>query len=380
MISIIQFSALRDGSSLSGLSIADGLLKAGHQVHVLFAAEGPMVKIYSNLGCEVEVVAHKNWLRGGRIDRCLRNVLAERYLAKSIAERLSGEHVDLVYVNTGASYAGAVAANLLGLPCVWHLRELFVDAGGELSPPSGLRWWVRRQFCGLASQIVVNSQAVANNLLDASASEAKVVPNAVDKKFFDRPNQNESTREKWGIGSECCVIGIPGTLRPVKGHRFAFESLEALCLDSPNVRILVTGGVTDEFGEVLKKDFSKGSWMERIAWAGEVSDMPAFYRSCDLVVVPSRSESFGRTVIEAMACSLPVVATRVGGIPEIIDDGENGLLVDYGDENALRSAVKALLENPTLKKCLGDAAYKKAQAEYSEVVHARRILEVVNGV
>ena len=145
-------------------------------------------------------------------------------------------------------------------------------------------------------------------------------------------------------------------------------------------RILVTGGVTDEFGEVLKKDFSKGSWMERIAWAGEVSDMPAFYRSCDLVVVPSRSESFGRTVIEAMACSLPVVATRVGGIPEILDDGKNGLLVDHEDENALHSAVKALLENPTLRKRLGDTAYKKAQAEYSDVVHARRILEVVNGV
>ena len=105
--------------------------------------------------------------------------------------------------------------------------------------------------------------------------------------------------------------------------------------------------------------------------------MRPFYRACDVICVPSQSESFGRTVIEAFASNVPVLATRVGGIPEIIDDGVNGLLVSYGDEHALTSRLRELLQNEPLRKQLSARAFEKAKREYHEATYKARICRVV---
>lgn len=377
-ISLIQFSAQRDGSAFSGLLIAEALLKAGHVVKVVFATDGPMIDAYRDAGCAVAIVPHKNWLRDGRLIGHLRNWCMECRQGRCMAEALEASSPDLIYVNTAASFAGAIAAKRLDRPCVWHLRELFSNEGGELFAPAGFRWWVRRRMKRLGGRFIANSQAVAENVMGGYANEVTIIPNALDNGYFESSKSEE--RSEYGLSLSDTVIGLPGTLREMKGHRFAFDASRELLEHHPDLRILVSGEAKDDFGEQLHGQYSQGFWKDRVIWAGEVGDMRTFYRACDLALIPSSSEPFGRTVIESMAYGLAIVATRVGGIPEILDDGENGLLVDYGDENALRSSVKALLENPTLRKCLGDAACKKAQAEYSEVVHARRILEVVNGV
>jgi glycosyltransferase involved in cell wall biosynthesis len=357
--------------------MADALAHSGVQVRVLCGAEGPMLGVYEEHGHEVEVVRHKNWLRDSHQARSLRNIAREWWNAEWMAERIGAAGADLVYVNTAASYAGALAAKRLGIPCIWHLRELFSDAGGELVVPRGLRWWVRREFRRLGSKIVVNSEAVAANLLGPEAAAAQVVPNAISDRFFS-PAGGVKFRAKHGLAASERLIGIPGTLRLLKGHRFALEGLRPVLEQNPDVRVVISGGASDDYGKALVKEFSEDFWRQRIVWAGVVEDMLRFYSACDMVLVPSSSESFGRTVIEAMACGLPVVATRVGGIPEIIDYQENGLMIEYGDDYGLAQEVSRLLADKELRQRLGKAAREKAASKYSEAVHAQRILEVVN--
>jgi len=111
-----------------------------------------------------------------------------------------------------------------------------------------------------------------------------------------------------------------------------------------------------------------------------VPDMRCFYRACDLVCVPSRSESFGRTVIEAFAAGVPVVASAVGGICETVDHEATGLLVPFGDVEGLTRQLVRLLEDRPLRETLAARAQQKARACYSETVHVDRIRSVVEEV
>jgi glycosyltransferase involved in cell wall biosynthesis len=380
-VAFIQFSANRDGSAFSGLILADGFAKAGHEVRIFFAAERPMVRIYQNHGHEVEVVLHQNWLRNDGLLRTLRNRQRERANAATMARRIEASGADLVYVNTGASYAGALAAKRLGLPCIWHLRELFSDVGGELRCPRFLRSLHGRDIRRLATRLVANSRAVADNVLGGMQG-VDVIPNAVEDRFFQLISQQDRSkaRDHYGFLSRHVVIGIPGTLRPMKGHSFALKALAPLAEELSQLHILVSGSTDVPFATEVLTMAKTLPYAVRIHFVGDQSDMWTFFAACDLICVPSSSESFGRTVIEAMACRLPVVATRVGGIPEIIDDGVNGLLVDYGDEEGLREAVERLLNDEALCERLGMAGREKAVREFSEEVHAERIIRVADEV
>ena len=108
--------------------------------------------------------------------------------------------------------------------------------------------------------------------------------------------------------------------------------------------------------------------------------MPSFYRACDLACIPSRAEPFGRTVIEAFAAGVPVIATAVGGIAETVDDEETGLLVPYGNDQLLTDALERLTADDALRERIRTRARTVARKEYHERVYKQRILEVVENV
>jgi glycosyltransferase involved in cell wall biosynthesis len=122
---------------------------------------------------------------------------------------------------------------------------------------------------------------------------------------------------------------------------------------------------------------------DRVTLMGYVSDeaLPWLYRLCDVFVLPSVSaESFGITLIEAMAAGKPIVASRIGGVPEIVDDGVNGLLFEPWDSRGLSEAVNTLLGDPELAEDLGRRAHLSAEENYSWPRVARRIEEVYKEV
>jgi glycosyltransferase involved in cell wall biosynthesis len=106
--------------------------------------------------------------------------------------------------------------------------------------------------------------------------------------------------------------------------------------------------------------------------------MPAFYRACDLACIPSRAEPFGRTAIEAFAVGTPVVASTVGGLQEILTDGETGVLVPYGDETALADSLRRLLASPDLRQKICTNARREAEEKYHEHKYEERVKLLVS--
>lgn len=377
---LVQHSASRDGSTFSGLLLADGLRDAGWSVRVVFGHPGPMEAVYAGHGHATSVVSHKNWLRRSHPVRFMKDAITEYRRAKVFEARIAQERPDVVYVNSVVSLAAVVAARRAGIPVVWHLRELFADVGGEMHAPALLKPLVRRIIARLPDRLVAPSRAIAENLLGAAADRVTIVPNAAGRRFFEEERTRDEARRNLQLPADGPILGIPGTLRPVKGHMFFFDAVAPLADRYPALTLAITGHGAAAYEQALLARVQELGLAGRTRFLGSIADMPAFYRACDVVCVPSRSESFGRTVIEAMAVGTPVVATAVGGIREIVRHEETGLLVPYSDHAALASALDRLLGNADLRTRLVEAARRDAHERFHERVYQANIVGIASAL
>lgn len=380
LIALIQYSSNRDGSAFSGLLLADGFREAGYRTHVLFGHSGPMLEEYRAHGHGVGVQAHASWLRHSHLFRFGRDVFHEWEASSEFQKEIESLAPTLVYLNTSVSLTAALAARRTGIPMVWHLRELFADVGGEMRVPALLKPFVRRTFVRRAARIVVPSRAIAKNMLGRYAVQADVVPNAASTTFFHNRTSRVTASEKFELPTEAVVVGLPGMIRPMKGHSFFLKAMAPLLKERSEVLLAVTGTGKERYLDQLRSEVDALGITDRVRFLGVVEDMPAFYRSCDVTVVPSRSEPFGRTIIESMASRTPVVASRVGGIPEIIRHGETGLLFEYGHGEELVGHVRRLLDHPDEAAALSERAFRAAQEHYHESVYKQRIVDIVRQV
>lgn len=375
----VQHCANRTGSTISGRLVVDGFRRAGWDVEVAFGFDGPMIAEYERLGCRTHVVPHKNWLRARGFVRPLRHILAERRTASAFVRLMRDVRPDVVYVNSLVSLAGALAAHRLGLPCVWHLRELFDDVGGEMRiPRCGGRGLVRRVLTRLSTRRVAISRAVQDNILGIpEVPGTEIVPNAVADEFFELTDDVASCRRRFDLPSEVPIVGVPGTLRPMKGHSFFLDAAAIVAKLRPDVVFAITGVGEPAYTASLHRQAEELGINTQVRFLGTVTDMPRFYRACELVCVPSVAEPFGRTVIEAMAVGTPVVATAVGGMRETIDSGVTGLLVKFGDSESLSRAICEVLGNPRLSSQLRMGGLRAAQADYAARLYQERLICVV---
>lgn len=378
----VQHCSERTGSTLSGLLVAEGFRNAGWDVDVVFGFDGPLISAFSELGCTTRVIAHKNWLRGGNFLQSARRMAAEWRQASAFARLMGEVRPDTVYVNSLVSLAAAIAARRARVPCVWHIRELFADLGGELQTPAcGGRALVRRTLRRLATQLIAPSRVVAESVIgEADPALVSIVPNAAGDEFFELTAGVAESRDGFGLPVDVPVVGVPGTLRPVKGHPFFFDTAPRVRQSVPECVFAITGTGEPTYEAQLHQQVAQLGIAAQVRFLGNVADMPRFYRACDVVCVPSRSESFGRTVIEAFAVGTPVVASAVGGMRETIEDGVTGLLVEYGDVEGLRSALVGVLQDPAAGRTMAARAQRVAVERYSAENYQAAICDIVSGV
>jgi glycosyltransferase involved in cell wall biosynthesis len=253
---------------------------------------------------------------------------------------------DIVHTHTAkAGAVGRTAARSAGVPAVVHTFHGHV-LRGYFSPPVELFFRsLERMLARLTDRIVTLSPALKADLIEmgiAGPEKIDIVPLGMDLDPLVRCSaRREELRSELGIPPGKALIGIVGRMVPIKNHRLFLEAARSM-VDSGNPAHFALVG-DGELRESLQLLAGEMGIADRVHFLGWKQDMEPVYAAFDLLALTSDNEGTPVTVIEAMAAGVPVVATAVGGVPDVIRDGETGWLVPPGDASALQRAMQAAL-------------------------------------
>jgi glycosyltransferase involved in cell wall biosynthesis len=240
---------------------------------------------------------------------------------------------------------------------------------GVFSDRHKLRRLSQAMACRFADCIIANSNAVREWLHKQGLGryDIQVIPNGITMPAPRRNDEPGAIRSEFKIDPKCPLIAVVGRLVRTKGLEFFLDAAANIASRFPSVRFLVVGeaNIEPSYRLELEERAQSLNLNGRLIFTGQRNDVPLIMREIDISVQPSLSESFSNSLLESMANGLPVVATKVGGNPEVVSDGENGLLVPAADSAALSRAMAQLLESPELAQRLGKAAREKVAREYS---------------
>jgi glycosyltransferase involved in cell wall biosynthesis len=190
-----------------------------------------------------------------------------------------------------------------------------------------------------------------------------VVPNGIDLDRFRDPRDTGLVRQSLGIPLDAPVIGTVGRVSEVKRQDLLIRAFRLVLSRVPDAQLLLVGD-GPWMGELRELTADLGL-DDRVHFAGYQPRPEPYLQAMDVFALSSRSEGMPLAVLEAWAAGLPVVATRVGGLPELIDDGRTGVLVDFGDEHALAGALCDLIADPEFSRRLGEAGRNRVESLFS---------------
>ncbi|MCS6859536.1 MAG: glycosyltransferase [Abditibacteriales bacterium] len=357
------------GAEMSLLSLLGGLDKARYEPVCIVPGPGPLTERLLKVSPQVRYAPFV------RFKRTRNPLLLFAYAnllpvtVKPLVRYLVRNEVHLIHSNsTIAHLHGGLAARQMGLPCVWHVRDLV---------PLG--WWAR-VYARWTHKIIAISEAVRTHLqrCHIPAQKIAVIPNGVDLSVF--APRSSSLRPSLGFTEAHFVFGMVAQLVPWKGHAFFLRAAAQVAQTIPNARFLLVGD--DLFGDhpayvqgLLRLTESLGLEAS-VRFLGFREDIVDVLASLDALVLPSFNEPFGRVLVEAMAMAKPVIATNVGGPPEIVDHEINGLLVPVQDVSALADAMRRLAQDRAWSEHLGKAGRAKAEREFDIALTVQRTQEV----
>jgi glycosyltransferase involved in cell wall biosynthesis len=292
-------------------------------------------------------------------------LVAVARMARALAR--AAKPYELLYANSPKSFlVAALAGRLARRPVVWHLRDILGE--GHFSAANVRAVVAVANWC--AGRVVANSQATANAFVAAGgkASLVTVVHNGIDAAPFDAlPSDTRATvRAELGIPGDAFLVGCFSRLHPWKGQAVLLDALARM----PSVHALLVGGALFSgeapYEAALRARAAEPALAGRVHVLGARDDVPRLLAACDVVVHPSvLAEPFGRVLVEAMLARRPVVATRAGGVPEVVTDGETGLLVPPGDADALGEVLDALRRDPAWGAALARHGNERARRRFS---------------
>ncbi len=279
--------------------------------------------------------------------------------------------VDLLHVNSyvPGNYA-RLAGALMQVPIIIDHWHGFTRFNGK-----------RRLICRLLGRFTDVSIAVSHGVRDYLLKECgldparvRVVHNGVDIAAIDAARPGPEVRRALGLPDEAPVIGLVGRLDHWgKGHRELFEAMARLKDRHPCQALIVGGGRREDEVRALAASLGLA---DAVHFLGQRQDVPDLLHAMDIFVLPSYSEGVSLALLEAMAAGLPVIATNVGGLPEVVTDGDNGLLIPPKDPEALAEALARLLDAPDFAKKLGENARRQVREHFSLDRLGREINEI----
>ena len=269
---------------------------------------------------------------------------------------------DIVHTRNWGTVDGIIAAKLSGVRSVIHGEH-----GWNMCDPQGenrRRLLMRRILSPGVNRFITVSEDIRKWLcLSAGIKTKKImkIMNGVDTdRFF--PKQPDEIRAKYGLRDEI-VIGIVGRLDPIKRHDLLFQAFSKLEHKDYKLKLIVVGdGPERPKLEILRKELP---YTEHIKLFGERNNVNEIYNLMDIFVLPSQNEGISNTILEAMASGLPVIATSVGGNPELVTHKKTGMLIQPDSLEAIRDSINFYLEHPDIREVHGTNARLDAVKRFS---------------
>jgi len=332
------------GAAFYTQELAEGLVKKGHEVTVyVFGKKG----IFEKNGVIVKRFPSKHILRG------------YRYSFEFLRE-IKNENANIIHSHHYGyfpAYAGCKAAKKNKIPHVFGPYYHPPIYGIKRKLLSLIYYWFQGKFILKNSNIILPHTEYEKKMLSkigADMNKMNLLPNIVDISIF-KPEKIKNKKRK-----EKTVLYVSHIMES-KGYDKVIEFAK----HNPEVNFIIIGH-GDPPDEKIMRSAVKNN--KNILWKKNVpiKELVKWYNRADVFVLPSYYEAFGRVIAEAMACELPVVSTRVGGIPEVVDEGVNGFLVNYGEWDEMESKIKQLLSDDKLRRQMGEQGRKKVVENFSK--------------
>ncbi len=347
------------------LPLIDRLTAEGYEVSIA-CGDGPYARDLASQGYAVHRLP-------------LSRTLAPWSLARSVwalYRLIRRERFDVVHVHTPVAAAvGRVAARLAGVPAVLYTAHGFYFH--ERMAPMARRAviWAERLLGRATHLLFTQSREDAEAAVQegiCSSDRVVWIGNGVDIQKFQSAEENSAARRSFGLSEEDVVVGFMGRLVREKGIVELLEAMSMVSEDLPNLVLLVAGDTKaagdrdQDTAQWVHRRIDRGDLGFRVVCTGFLEDIESMLQAVDVFTLPSHREGMPRSIIEAMACGKPVVATNIRGCREEVIPGETGLLVPVGDPEALARALVQLLSQLDLARELGARGRRRALAQFDE--------------
>jgi glycosyltransferase involved in cell wall biosynthesis len=234
----------------------------------------------------------------------------------------------------------------------------------------------RTTYTWLPDHVVAVSEALRRYLIHAGvpAHQVSAIPSGVDTERFDPQVHAGDLRHELGLPAAALLIGTVAILRVKKGHLDVLAAAPRVLAEVPDALFVFAGDGPQS--DNLKREIAARGLEARVRLLGLRRDVPNVLKSLDLFVLPTHEEALGTSFLEAQAMGVPVIGTRVGGVPEAVRENETGLLVPAHDPAALAAAILALARDPDRRRAMGSAGREWVLAEHTVQRMGSRMLDL----
>ena len=340
------------GVETGTLDLARYLVKSGHKA-VVVSAGGELVKDIESYGAiHYQLPVHK------------KSIFTMLKMIPRLVEIIKKEEIDIVHARSRVpAWIAYFASRKTGRVFITTCHGYY-----KMHPFSYVMGWAKR--------VIVLSNVIGRHMIDdfgVAHERIKLIPRSVDLERFRYLSPAEKRRKEFNVG-------IIGRLNPIKGHLYFLKAMAEVARVIPRLKIWVVGDAPpskEAYKEQIDILVKRLGLAHATHFLGTQKDIPAILTNLDLLVLATTThEAFGRVIVEAEASGVPVVATRVGGVIDIIEDGKNGLLVPPADPASMAEAVIRIYKDKTLAVKLAEKAYQKVKEKYNVETMVKNTLDV----
>lgn len=341
------------GGERQVLGLLAHLHAAGHRQRLAADPAGRLAAAAAERGIAVEPLCIRNHV----------DVVAARRLARLLAR----ERYDILHFHTARAHALTAFLGTSSLPSRVVTRRMDYRLRGG--------WYARRLYNHGVQAVVAISEGVRAALIASGVEPARIhlVPSGVEaERFAAAAAARGAVRARLALSEDVFVLALVGALEARKGHDVLLAAVATLA--DANVMVLCAG--EGSLHATLAAETERRGLRDRVRFLGRVDDVAEVLAAVDVLVMPSRFEGLGVAALEGMAAGLPVIASRVGGLPEAVLDGTTGLLVPPADPAALAAAILRLANDRPLARRLGAAGAARVRDRFTMAAMAEGTLAV----